>query len=234
MADKISTELMNQLFSEIEHGWRNRKDRMIVYQLAQKHPDVRDDLYEFFEDLVLGDTDALSPKVAEAEERVARWIQSAGLDLATSAARRERFHTPVTTSSQVNKPAELLTRTTPQIATTHETWISFLRGRVKCGLPDLARALPNMTVEYLVLVSRYPDKVPRAVCKQLAAFVETRWHVPADESLKYLLTSQTVVVRAASRSTPFVDEPANFEALLSRAALSQTQRDFWLQYIDSE
>lgn len=236
MTEKTNVELMNRLFGEIENAWRERKDRMVVYRLAQEHPTLRDELYEFFEDLVLGDSDEVSPDVADAEERVARWIQSSGLDIAVATARRERLHTPATTTrrSGVNEPSQHATRHQPQATPTAATWISFLRQRVQCGLPDLAKALPNVTVEYLVLVSRHPDKVPRTVCNKLATFVETQWRVPAKESLRYLSTNQTLVVRAASRSSPFGQEPANFEDLLNRAALSQEQKNFWLQYVESE
>jgi hypothetical protein len=232
MSDKINVDVMNQLFGEIENAWRDRKDRMLVYQLAQEHPALRDELYEFFEDLVLGDSNEVSPEVADAEEKVARWIQSSGVNIAAEAARRERVNTPATTTSRpgdVNEPVHQPTRSQPQTATA-ATWVAFLRERVHCPLRDLAKALPNVTVEYLVLVSRHPDKVPRAVCTKLATFVENCWHVPADESLKYLSTNQSAVVRAASRASPFGQEPMTFEDLLNRAALSQEQKDFWLQY----
>jgi hypothetical protein len=235
MTQKINVELMKQLFGEIENAWRNRKDRMLVYQLAEEHPSLRDELYEFFEDLVLGDSDEVSPEVADAEERVARWIQSSGVNIAVEAARLERVNTPATTTSRpgdVNDPVQQATRSQPQTAMA-ATWVAFLRERVRCTLPDLAKALPNVTVEYLVLVSRHPDKVPRAVCTKLATFVEKCWQVPADESLKYLSTNQNLVVRAASRASPFGQEPVSFEDLLNRAALSQEQKDFWLQYAGS-
>lgn len=76
MATEINAELMNRLYGEIERAWRERKDRAVVYHLAQEYPAVRDELYEFFEDLVLGDGDEVSSDIADAEERVARWIQS--------------------------------------------------------------------------------------------------------------------------------------------------------------
>jgi hypothetical protein len=238
MVDKINMELMNRLFGEIEHAWRDRRDRMVVYRLAKEHPELRDELYEFFEDLVLGDGDEVSSDTAEAEERVARWIHSSGLDIAAAAARRERVNTPATTTSRrgdASAPLQQATHHQPHTTAMASTWVSFLRQRIHCALPDVAKALPNVTVEYLVLVSRHPDKVPRAVCNKLATFVETRWRVPADESLKYLsTTNQNLVVRAASRSSPFAQEPADFEELLNRAALSQEQKDFWLQYADSD
>jgi hypothetical protein len=208
----------------------------VVYHLAQEYPAVRDELYEFFEDLVLGDGDEVSADVADAEERVAQWIQSSGLDIAAATARHERLHTSATTTTRrhgVDEPMEHPTPNQRQAPAT-ATWIAFLHQKVDCALTDLAKALPNVTVEYLVLVSRHPDKVPRTVCTKLATFVETRWHVPADESLKYLSTSHNRVVRAASRSSPFAREPETFEELLNRAALSQEQKDFWLQYVDTE
>jgi hypothetical protein len=103
---------MNRLFGESKTPGESGKDRLVVYRLAQEHPTLRDELYEFFEDLVLGDSDEVSPDVAAAEERVARWIQSAGLDIAVATGARERLHTPATTTrrSGVNERSQHATR----------------------------------------------------------------------------------------------------------------------------
>ena len=80
MEEQVKAELMNRLFSEIEQGWRDQGDRLLVYRLAEEHPELRSELYEFFEDLVLGDGSDVSPEVAAAEDRVTRWIQTITID----------------------------------------------------------------------------------------------------------------------------------------------------------
>jgi hypothetical protein len=240
MEPQAKAQLMDQLFSEIEQGWRRDRDRTLVYRLAEKHPELRGELYEFFEDLVLSDLGDVASETREAEESIARWIQSSGVDLAIAVAKNER---PRTTTKQVNPviTRDLIESDSGQ-ATSNEldrpqrsddTWVALLRRRIRRSLPDLAKALPNVNVEYLVLVSRHPDIVPIGVCKALAAFVEDRWRVPADESLQ-CLSSRRLAVRAASRSRPFGKEPSTFDELLNRSALTSEQKTFWLRCATSE
>lgn len=236
MEKQATAELMNRLFSEIEQGWRDQGDRLLVYRLAEKHPELRSELYEFFEDLVLGDGNDISSEVAAAEDRVTRWIQTSGLDIATAAAKRERLQ-PTTTKptrrSDVSGITEPAAHQQQKAMGIEETWLAFLRQRIRQPLPEIANALPNVNVEYLVLISRHPDKVPLGVCRMLATSVEKQWRVPADESLRCLSTHH-VVVRAASRSRPFSAEPATFQDLLDRAALTQEQKNFWMQCVEVE
>jgi hypothetical protein len=239
MDAQAKAQLMNQLFAEIEQGWRRRRDRTLVYRFAETHPELRDELYEFFEDLVVGDMGRVSSETADAEESIAKWIRSSGVDLAIAAAKRER---PRTTTTQANPvvaavpphtaPARVPSPELEPVRGGDDTWVALLRRRIRQTLPDLARALPNVNVEYLVLVSRHPDIVPIGVCKALATFVEDRWRVPADESLQ-CLSRRRVAVRAASRSRPFGKEPSTFDELLDRSALTSEQKTFWLTYAAS-
>lgn len=239
MEPQAKAQLMDQLFSEIEQGWRHDRDRTLVYRLAEKHPELRGELYEFFEDLVLSDLGDVASETREDEESIARWIHSSGVDLAIAAAKSER---PRTTTRQVSpvitrNPMEsdsgqAKSNELERTQRSDDTWVALLRRRIRQTLPDLARALPNVNVEYLVLVSRHPDIVPIGVCKALATFVEDRWRVPADESLQ-CLSRRRVAVRAASRSRPFGKEPSTFNELLDRSALTSEQKTFWLTYAAS-
>jgi hypothetical protein len=239
MEAQTKAQLMNQLFAEIEQGWRRRRDRTLVYRFAETHPELRDELYEFFEDLVVGDMGRVSSETADAEESIAKWIRSSGVDLAIAAAKHERPRTTTTEANPVlaavppdTAPARVPSTESERVRAGDDTWIAFLRRRVRQSLPKVASALPNVTVEYLVLVSRHPDSVPSGVCKALAQFVENQWQVPADESLQ-CLSNQRLVIRAASRSRPFGKEPSSFDELLERSALTSEQKTFWLQYAAS-
>ena len=237
MEEQIKLQLMNELFSEIEEGWRDHRDRTLVYRLAEKHPELREELYEFFEDLILGDSADVVPAIAEAEDRVAQWIRSSGVDVAIAAAKQER-HRTTTEPSRVSfdggvRGVEETANAAQKKPASADTWIAFLRQRVHQPLPDIAKALPHVTVEYLVLVSRHPKVVPSKVCSALAASVERQWRISAEESLRYL-TDQSSVVRAASRPRPFDAEPATFNDLLDRSALSPEAKNFWVHYADVE
>jgi hypothetical protein len=111
-----------------------------------------------------------------------------------------------------------------------QTFLRFLRRRVGKKLPELAGSLPNMTTEFLVLVSRHPGLLPTQVKQKFAQFVEERWRIPTKECFAYL-AGEPQVLRAASRSQPFENEPTSFQELLERANLSAEQKTFWLKLL---
>ena len=79
-------DLLTELFGQIERAWIDHHDRMLVYELSEKHPEFRDQLYEFFEDLVLGPSNQFNREIEEAEDRVHKWLQSSGIEIAKAAA----------------------------------------------------------------------------------------------------------------------------------------------------
>jgi hypothetical protein len=91
----------------------------------------------------------------------------------------------------------------------------------------IAAMLKNVTIEYLVLISRHPNIVPTAVKKTLAANIEQVWGIALNDSIQ-CLDIKPNVVRAASRSRPFAPEPQTFEELLDRSELNQEQKSFWV------
>jgi hypothetical protein len=231
---KVDSErdLLTELFGQIERAWIDRHDRVLVYELSEKHPEFRDQLYEFFEDLVLGPSNDVSKEVEEVEERVRGWLQSSGLDIAKAAAVQEwamRVTSDPTSSSAATSLDE---ETGVEKVVTGEgktqTFLMFLRRRLRQTLPELAKSLPNVTTEFLVLVSRHPNLVPDQVKQTFAQQVEERWRIPMKESFVYL-AGEPRILRAASRSQPFENEPSSFQELLERANLKAEQKAFWLK-----
>ena len=237
MRKPIDTAFLNQLLGDVEEGWRDRRDRTVAYRLAEAHPDYREELLEFFDDLVLGPETDMSADVKEAESRVSDWIQSTGIALAVAAAARARESgaitrtTPSVTAQRTVDVMDAAAGNAPTVRSESRTWLLFLKQRLNRGVPELAAALPNVTTEYLVLASRHPNLLPDGARRVLAASVEDRWHVPAAESMRYL-EGQPAIARAASRSTPFESEPASFQELLERAALTPEQKAFWLEHVE--
>src|SRR6267378_6525761 len=99
MREKHSSELLGHLFAEVERAWRDRGDRALVYRLSREHPDLRDELYEFFEDLVLGPRPVADRRILEAETRVRQWLESTGFEMALIAAARGRSRETTTHST---------------------------------------------------------------------------------------------------------------------------------------
>lgn len=235
MQHEIDTELLNELLAAVEVGWRDRHDRTVAYRLAEAHPEYRDQLLEFFEDLVLGADENVSADVNDAENRVSQWIQTVGVGAAVAAAVQAREGESGTTEMRHvatdrpgNRPSgSIANKGTDQVAP--KTWLAFLKERLNRGLPQLAAALPQVTTEYLALASRHPTLLPDSARRALAGAVEDCWQVPLAESMQYL-NAQPAVARAASRSAPFAKEPTTFQELLDRAALSPEQKAFWMAY----
>jgi hypothetical protein len=239
MKEQPTPELVEQLFAEIERAWMDRRDRTTVYKLADLHPELRDELYEFYEDLVLGPNAELAGDFGAAEARVADWLRTTGFGLARSAAMSVQSSVttaaaPGSASEEHGQPSGIgaSPRATSSVGPTKdETWLTFLKRRTGENLPGLVQSLTDATSEFVVLVSRHPQVVPPRAKRELARQIEAHWGINADESLS-CLASQPRLVRAASRSNAFGPEPTTFEELLNRSALTPAQKQAWLRYGD--
>jgi len=232
MMEDSSPELLGHLFAEIERAWRDRGDRALVYRLSREHPDLREDLHEFFEDLVLGPRTEADRYVLEAEARVHSWLVSTGFELALAAAVQARSHETTTYRSAGHgsdwppDTADKKSRQSEDDEGSEETWIAFLRRKIGKRIREVAAELPNANAEYLALVSRYPHVVPDGVKTELARRIKDKWGVAEHETLQSL-ESRRRFLRAASRARAFDKDPSDFNELLDRAALAPEDREFW-------
>jgi hypothetical protein len=240
MKEQLTSELVESLFAEIERAWMDRRDRTIVYKLADLHPDFRDELYEFYEDLVLGASDVSPDDSGTADARVADWLRTTGFSIARAAAAeaQARASTTVAPGSLSEADAQAPRSDSSPKATPadsspkkDEPWLAFVKRRTGQGLPGLAQSLTNATPEFVVLVSRHPRIVPPGVKRELARQVEEVWGVSAHESLT-CLESEPRLIRAASRRTAFEQEPSTFDELLNRSHLTNAQKQAWLSFQD--
>jgi hypothetical protein len=233
----MNLDLLSQLFAQIERAWFDDHDRTLVHRLSEEHPEFREQLYEFFEDIVVEPERQPSPEISEAEERVSEWLLSSGLDIGIGAAAQSRSSTTTGIDetggaplSQTEHSAGDKPRSTPNKTT--ENWLIFLRRRTRQTVPCLTSGLQHVTTEYLALISRHPNVVPMRVKTQIAQDVERAWRIPVQESLDCLV-GQPSERRAASRSRPFEKEPSTFEEILDRSAFTPEQKAYWLQYLSS-
>jgi hypothetical protein len=227
--DSNNELLLMTLCSQIERAWVDDHNRLLVYELGEKYPEFVDELYEFFEDLVL-EPGPTTSETEEALDRVDQWLKASSLEILRTAAAKEwseRVTTGATSSVANTNPAEVADE---QVANKNEneTFQLFLRCRLQQRLVDVAGSWPNVTREYLVLISHHTGLVPQRVKETIARYVEERWQIPIAESLLHLQATPTVL-RAASREKPFSKEPSDFQELLERAGLSAEQKSFWLK-----
>ena len=235
MTDKINLDTLTQLFAQIEQAWVDRHDRALVYQLSEEYPQFRGQLYEFFEDIVLEAKSESTPEFCEADDRLYQWLQSSAIQIAIAAAQTQPMltstgGTPVLATEKAESKtssSSLAEETKSGRKLTKDTWVLFLRRRTNQSVPNLTKALTNITTEYLVMISRHPNIVPQNVKVRIAKDIEETWGVPSQESIESLIEPPPML-RAASRSRPFEKEPTTFEELLDRSALSPQQKTFWL------
>ena len=230
MNETNDIDLLGRLLAEIERAWVDTKDHAAVYRLSREYPQFQDELHEFFGDLILGPEGEHGADVRTAEDNVHQWILASGLNIA-KAERSNALRTTTAVSLETKQPLEAAaagvapeSQRTPGSA---DTWVAFLRRHTQLKLTQLAAALPHVTTEYLVLVSRHPAVVPTSVKKELVGYTEEKFGIRRQDSLQYL-TGERTFRRAASRSQPFDSEPATFKELLDRAALDPDQKEFWL------
>jgi hypothetical protein len=236
MTHEMNIDKLSELFAEIERAWLDHGDGRVVRDLSERHPEFSDELREFFEDLILGPTET-TEEIVKAEDRVSHWLSSTGFEIANAAARAARSHYGTTTGYS-SSPSSIEKQPLKEVDVSKKaggapleqsSWVVFLRKRTRQTVPSIAGKLTNMTVEYLVLVSRHPDVVPDEVKTHIAEEVERAWGISVSESIQHLCENPKYL-RAASRPGPFEDNPKNFDELLERAALTREQKSYWLGY----
>lgn len=77
MTDSPETNLLSECQLEIERAWNDSKDDAPVHRLAVAHPELADDLYDFFACVIEADDhlDRLRPEFAETDRRVREVLQ---------------------------------------------------------------------------------------------------------------------------------------------------------------
>lgn len=233
MNNTTNDDILTNLLAQIDRGWADHKDRTIIDRLSREYPEFAQELQDFFADLILGSDEEVKEDFSEAENSVHAWIVTSGMEIA-STARNSALRQATSTATGSHSPplAETAMKENQKTkvdnaGTAARTWIALLRQKANVRLPKIASELPHVSTEYLVLVSRHPTVVPTTAKQKLARFVEERFGVREQESLA-CLSEVPPLLRAASRSTPFEQEPASFRQLLDRAALTPEDKQFWL------
>lgn len=82
-------ELKDHLFAQIEIEWINNQNADLVDELAFRHPELANDLYEFFALLIEMEIEDEEDENGGAEEgsenKLARWLHAEGFDIALKA-----------------------------------------------------------------------------------------------------------------------------------------------------
>jgi hypothetical protein len=225
-------DALTSLLAEIERAWLDRGERPAIERLVREHPEFETDLREFSSCLFdSGDTD-VEPEFLRAESNVYDWLLHGGIAEALSEAATARRETTTTSVQREIHNTDNMDTDSGKASDQQrsDSWITFLYRRSGCQRNKIAATLPNVTLEFLVLVSRYPDVIPFAVKAKLAESAQQSLGVPADESLQCLSGNTSPMRRAASRSRPADRPPQTFEDILELAAFDDAARAFWRNY----
>ena len=200
-----SENLLSELCAEIERAWTDRRDFSLVGRYAASHPELAEELYDFFSVLVPSyRNDAIPEDVARDAARQTRdFLERDGFERAAEAARQTREPWP---------------------------FIKFLRERSQAEPKEIARRIGRVSWEFLVMVSRHPPLVPKSVASELVSRVAAAWKIPLEEC-RARFEASGPVPRAASRKQPYLPGPATFAELLERSSLGEEDRSYWLRRV---
>jgi len=233
MNQPLQDDLIDDLLIRVEQLWRD-SDKSGLDDFIRRHPKFSAEMQEFLADLAESD-DPVDADLQEAEESVYQWFCTRGIDEALSVAARLRREATSSTKWGSNRSPDAKPASQERQATqvSREPWLAFLGQRLGRKKTALAASLPNVTLEFLSLVSRYPSLVPDQVKDVLSRSVQEHLGVPAEESLQHLSGADVVLKRAASRRGPGGFPPESFEQLLERGALEPSAKLFWLECAQS-
>jgi len=93
-----ASELLEHLYTQIEMAWMKRGAVPLVDQLSTRHPEYRDELYDFLASLVDSELGEPVPteEILRSADRTKKWLMEEGYELAAQAAKDMRQHDTTT------------------------------------------------------------------------------------------------------------------------------------------
>ena len=217
-------DLLPRLLEEIEAAWNAHGDAEAVHRLAEVHPQLAQEFYEFFADLVdsRDDLGRARPEYDALNERVREFLQREGH--VRAAAARQAAASSATTdpvSKRVAEPSAL--RPPPK-----RTFLGTLREATGESVDVLAAAI-GITPDFLVVVSENGAMIPLRARQEFAKRAHAARPALAESMLFASFdTPPSAAKRAASRAAAFAPAPVTFATLVTSSALAQEQKDYWL------
>lgn len=237
-----ATDLFQQLIVQLEHAWNRNREDQLVDRLAAEHPELAEQLYEFFADLVEADLelDRPRPDLAAADERARQWLEREGYrkaSAARSAAAVEKTPTPTAATTGPSSSPEPVTpprapRPTPAggaVIRAPRPFLGLLREETGESTSVLAAAL-DVTADFLVDISDNADVLTEAARAELADRAARARGIDHGRSLAALATCDSKFKRAASRDSPYRPHKVTYAELVRRSGLAPEQQQYWLRF----
>ena len=224
-----------QLCDRIERGWSLNRDSELVHALAAENPDLAEDLYEFFADLVdsEGRIEVPPEALAYAERRVKEWLDSEGHEMMRRVA-REACGAASSTPTSPTPPAgsaEPERRADGDDDEPGQGYIGYLQECTGLEPGELIRVLEVPPDVYMFVV-KDPDGTPPEVKDELAERAAHRAKANREKARKCL---DQKLPKAAHRKTPYAEKSRKFsEMVRASRTMSKKDKQYWLSLAGEE
>jgi hypothetical protein len=232
MAGNQKEDVLPQLLEEIERAWNARGDHEVVHRLAQEHPELIEDLYEFFADLMDSRTDLGRERseYADLDRRVKDYLGREGHERAAAA--RQAVAAAVTrtdsTAAGTPPPSERIA-VSPARTLAGRTFLGALREVTGEAVDTLASAM-GITADFLVTVSDHGRVIPIRARQELVKRARGAGRAPNESELLASFDVQPPAMkRAASRESAFGQNAPDYETLVRLSGLADAEKSFWLR-----
>lgn len=227
MVDTNGGELLYRLTEKIERAWNERRDYEIVHRLADEHPELANELYEFFADVFEADDqiDRPRPERAEMDAAVLAWLREEGYTLAAAhfdPAESESKTTPISLSqgggdSASNPPAM-----------PGESFVGYLRRTTGESVEKLAADI-DITPEFLIGLSDNGVIVPPRAGTEVCRRVMRVHRLDAKTLISTLAQSgRTPMAKAASRQRAYESKKLTYADVVRWSSMDDIRQRFWL------
>lgn len=220
------------LCDRIERGWSLRRDPDVVHLLAAENPDLAEDLYEFFADLIDSEDgdDALPEAVAETGRRVKEWLDAEGYEMMRRTA-RESYGSD---SSTPPAPVTPIAATAPAASEeTKESGPGYMGYLQECtGLePNEVIKVLEVPPDVYMFVRRDPEGTPAPVKDELAERAAARGKADRAKARECL---DRKLPKAAHRKTPYAGKCGGFSEMVRASRMSEKEKQYWLSLAGEE
>jgi Protein of unknown function (DUF2442) len=249
--DNASEDLLNQLFAQIEIAWIQNRDAHLVDQLAERHPEYKDELFDFLKLLIDGELGEpySQEEIVRSVGQTKKWLTEEGYALAAKIAKEAKPHSMIVESQE--NPESDITETTPSSHNSEpkdeeKMQLGFM------GLLQLRTRLPPYQLQEELGVPDFiltfvqdnpPEETPSGAREEIVGLAVKKGWIEKEKGEEAL---NRVLRKAAFRQTPYPHyKPGGAEStaglrfkryieLISNSRLKKLEKRRWLAFAKEE
>jgi hypothetical protein len=200
MSDSPERVLLFECQRQIELAWNERMDDSVVHRLAAEHPELADELYDFFADVIEAEDFLDQPRPENAVDRRVR-------DMLIQARHDNR----------------------DDQAAPSKTFLALVRDCSDDHVDDIAESM-QMPADFLVDASDHGTKLPARAREEFVRRlrrVRLTREIDIGEALASF-DAPAKLRRAASRKGPYRPIEVSYRDLVERSSMSDEEKRYWL------